>query len=139
MEEKIRSIFGITAPDLRQVPVLTLAYVGDSAYELILRTYFAETTTLHGKTLHDKVQRYVTAKAQAKITDGLLQAGELSETELSLFKRGKNSHPETISKHASAAEYLKATGLETLIGYLYLSGETKRAAQLVQKGMQYAE
>ena len=46
MEEKVREIFGITAPDLRQVPVLTLAYVGDSAYELILRTYFAETTTL---------------------------------------------------------------------------------------------
>ena len=71
MEEKIRSIFGITAPDLRQVPVLTLAYVGDSAYDLILRTYFTETTMLHGKPLHGKVQAYVTARSQAKIADGL--------------------------------------------------------------------
>jgi len=137
MEEKIRAIFGNPAPDLRQVPVLTLAYVGDSAYELILRTYFAQTTTLHGKPLHEKVQRYVTAKSQAKIADSLLP--ELSEEEMTVFRRGRNARPETVTKHASAAEYYKATGLEALIGYLYLAGRTERAAELVRKGMDYAE
>ena len=137
MEEKVREIFGITAPDLRQVPVLTLAYVGDSAYDLILRTYFAETTTLHGKPLHDLVQKYVTAKSQAKAADGLQE--ELTEEETAVFRRGKNARPETVTKHASAAEYYKATGLEALIGYLYLSGRTVRAAELVRKGMAYAE
>jgi ribonuclease-3 family protein len=137
MEEKIREIFGITAPDLRQVPVLTLAYVGDSAYELILRTYFAETTTLHGKPLHDMVQKYVTARSQAKIAEGLQT--ELSEEEAAVWRRGRNARPDTVTKHASAAEYYKATGLEALIGYLYLSGRAERAAELVKKGMAYAE
>ena len=138
MEEKIRDIFGITAPDLRQVPVLTLAYVGDSAYELILRTVFAETTTLHGKPLHDRVQTYVTARSQAKIIEGLL-AGELTEEEAAMYRRGRKARPETVSKHASLAEYHKATGLEVLIGWLYLGGQTARAAELVRKGMAYAE
>ena len=137
MEEKIREIFGITAPDLRQVPVLTLAYVGDSAYDLILRTYFAETTMLHGKPLHGKVQAYVTARSQAKIADGLQKV--LTEEEAAVYRRGKNAHPETVSKHASLTEYHKATGLEALIGYLYLSGQTERAVSLVKEGMKYAE
>ena len=137
MEEKIREIFGITAPDLRQVPVLTLAYVGDSAYDLILRTYFTETTMLHGKPLHGKVQAYVTARSQAKIADGLQEV--LTEEEAAVYRRGKNAHPETVSKHASLTEYHKATGLEALIGYLYLSGQTERAVSLVKEGMRYAE
>ena len=137
MEEKVREIFGITAPDLRQVPVLTLAYVGDSVFDLILRTYFAETTTLHGKPLHGLVQKYVTAKSQAKAADGL--QAELTEEETAVYRRGKNARPETVTKHASPAEYYKATGLEALIGYLYLSGRTARAAELVRKGMAYAE
>ncbi len=137
MEAKIREVFGITAPDLRQVPVLSLAYVGDSAFDLILRTLFAETTGLHGKPLHDRVQRYVTARSQAKIADGLLP--ELTEEEQAVYRRGKNAQPETVSKHASLAEYHKATGLEALIGFLYLSGRSARAAELVRKGMSYAE
>ncbi len=137
MEEKVREIFGITAPDLRQVPVLTLAYVGDSVFDLILRTYFAETTTLHGKPLHEMVQRYVTARSQAKIAEGL--QAELTEEELSVFRRGRNARPETVTKHASAAEYYRATGLEALIGWLYLAGRTERAAELVKKGMEHAE
>ncbi len=137
MEEKVREIFGITAPDLRQVPVLTLAYVGDSVWELILRTYFAETTTLHGKPLHEMVQKYVTARSQAKTAE-VLQA-ELTEEELAVFRRGKNARPETVTKHASPAEYYRATGLEALIGWLYLAGRTERAAELVKKGMEYAE
>ncbi len=137
MEEKIREIFGITAPDLRQVPVLTLAYVGDSAYDLILRTYFTETTMLHGKPLHGKVQAYVTARSQAKIADGLQEV--LTEEEAAVYRRGKNAHPETVSKHASLTEYHKATGLEALIGYLYLSGQAERAVSLVKEGMKYAE
>ena len=137
MEEKIREIFGITAPDLRQVPVLTLAYVGDSAYDLILRTYFTETTMLHGKPLHGKVQAYVTARSQAKIADGLQEV--LTEEEAAVYRRGKNAHPETVSKHASLTECHKATGLEALIGYLYLSGQAERAVSLVKEGMKYAE
>ena len=137
MEEKVREIFGITAPDLRQVPVLTLAYVGDSVYDLVLRTVFAETTTLHGKPLHDRVQTYVTARSQAKIADGLKT--ELTEEELAIYRRGRNARPETVSKHASLTEYHKATGLEVLMGWLYLNGQTERAAELIRKGMAYAE
>ena len=137
MEEKVREIFGITAPDLRQVPVLTLAYVGDSAYDLILRTLFAETTMLHGKPLHSLVQTYVTARSQARIADGLQE--ELTKEELAVYRRGRNAKPETVSKHASLAEYHKATGLEALIGYLYLDGRTDRAVSLIRKGMAYAE
>ena len=137
MEEKVREIFGITAPDLRQVPVLTLAYVGDSAYDLILRTYFAETTMLHGKPLHGLVQTYVTARSQARIADGLQE--ELTEEELAVYRRGRNAKPETVSKHASLAEYHKATGLEALIGYLYLDGQEDRLQAVMERAARVIE
>ena len=92
---------------------------------------------LHGKPLHGKVQAYVTARSQAKIADGLQKV--LTEEEAAVYRRGKNAHPETVSKHASLTEYHKATGLEALIGYLYLSGQTERAVSLVKEGMKYAE
>ena len=83
------------------------------------------------------MQTYVTARSQARIADGLQE--ELTEEELAVYRRGRNAKPETVSKHTSLAEYHKATGLEALIGYLYLDGRTDRAVSLIRKGMAYAE
>lgn len=137
MEESIRRAFGLSAPDLRTVPVLNLAFVGDSVYELILRTVFTEENHLRGAAMTKRMQQFVRAEAQAAIAEHLLP--ELSEEESGIFRRGKNAHPESIPKHAGAAVYLKATGFEALLGYLYLSGRTERVLELVKKGVAYAE
>lgn len=137
MEESIRLAFERKETDLRTVPVLNLAYVGDSVYELILRTAFTELWTLRGQNLHKKVQQYVCAEGQAKIAQGLM--AEFTEEEAAVYQRGRNSHPDSVAKHASLTSYHKATGLEALIGYLYLSGRTDRAVELVKSGLKYAE
>ena len=71
MEKSIRTIFGNTKPDLRSLPSLTLAYVGDSAFELILRTALAEQKLDRGEKLHRRVQRCVSARGQAKIAEAV--------------------------------------------------------------------
>ena len=63
---------------------------------------------------------------------------ELSEEELAVYRRGKNAKPEHGAKNASSLEYHKATGLEALIGSLYLEGKTERILELIRKGMSYA-
>lgn len=137
MEESVRRAFGLAPVDTRTVPALTLAYVGDAVYELILRTAMAERGKGRGKKLHDQVQTYVMAVGQAKIAAGLYPL--LSEEEQAVYRRGRNAHPESTAKHASLEEYHKATGLEALLGWLYLEGRTERAVELVKEGMHYAE
>ena len=137
MEKSIRTIFGNTKPDLRSLPSLTLAYVGDSAFELILRTALAEQTLDRGEKLHRRVQRYVSARGQARIAEAVEPL--LTEEEAAVFRRGKNAHPESFPKSASVAEYLAATGLEALVGYLFLDGQSERAVTLVKAGMDHAD
>ena len=137
MEKSIRTIFGNAKPDLRSLPSLTLAYVGDSAFELILRTALAEQQKDRGQKLTRRVQKYVSARGQAKMADAL--EGKLTEEEKAVYRRGRNAHPESFPKSASVGEYLKATGLEALIGWLFLDGQTERAVTLIKAGMDDAE
>ena len=137
MEESIREAFDLVKPDLRQIPALNLAFLGDAVYELILRHAFTEKNDCRGQKLHKKVEKYVAAVGQSKIADGLEPF--LTEEETAVFKRARNAHPESVAKHATLTEYRKATALEALIGYLYLDGQTERAVELVKKGLHYAD
>lgn len=114
-----------------QIPALSLAYIGDTVYDLYVRTYLVKTqeTTVHA--LHLLSAARVCAKGQAEAYFRIEPL--LCEEELALFKRGRNAHSGTVPKNASVAEYHIATGLETLLGYLYLKGEDERINTLMQK------
>ena len=107
-----------------------LAFVGDAYYGLLVREMLAETNRPSGE-IHSESVKLVKASAQAaafKIIES-----ELTDAELSVYKRGRNSHVNSIPKNASVGEYHSATGLETLFGYLHLSDNDKRAKELFEK------
>lgn len=107
---------------------LGLAHTGDAVYELLCRSYLCSQGGKVVKNLHRDTVAMVNAPAQAAVMDKLLP--HLTETELAYYRRGKNAHSHAAPKAATAQEYAKATGLETLFGALYLSGQTERINEL---------
>ena len=134
LEDSLDSVFGLSSKDWKLYSPLTLAYLGDAVYEMVIRTICVKRTNMQTQKLHRKVTGYVSAKAQAKMMDAL--AGELTEEEESIYRRGRNSKPYTKAKNASMEEYLKATGFEALVGYLYLQKEYERMNALLAHGIE---
>lgn len=134
LEDSLDSVFGLSSKDWKLYSPLTLAYLGDAVYEMVIRTICVKRTNMQTQKLHRKVTGYVSAKAQAKMMDALI--GELTEEEESIYRRGRNSKPYTKAKNASLEEYLKATGFEALIGYLYLQKEYERMNALIAHGIE---
>ena len=120
--------------DIRSYSALSLAYIGDVVYDLIIRTVVVSRANRPVNDLHRITVRYVSAGAQSKIVQAL--AGCFTEEEEAVYRRGKNSKPHTTAKNASVADYMKATGFEAVLGYLYLTGDMERALYLVKKGIQ---
>ena len=136
MEESIREAFELEAARPASVPVLSLAYLGDAVFALVLRTVLLEQEGGKNGALHQRTLPYVSAVGQARMAEGLQPF--LSEEEAAVYRRGKNAKPEHGAKNASSLEYHRATGLEALIGSLYLEGKTDRILELIRKGMPYA-
>ena len=134
LEDSLDSVFGLSSKDWKLYFPLTLAYLGDAVYEMVIRTICVKRTNMQTQKLHRKVTGYVSAKAQAKMMDALI--GELTEEEESIYRRGRNSKPYTKAKNASMEEYLKATGFEALVGYLYLQKEYERMNALIAHGIE---
>ena len=117
--------------DKRQIDAISnlgLAHTGDAVFELLCRSYLCCKGGKVAKNLHRDTVSMVNAPAQAKFAEKLLP--HLTEEELAYFRRGKNAHSHAAPKAATAQEYAKATGLETLFGALYLSGQTERLNEL---------
>lgn len=121
-------IGGAVAP--QQYSPLTLAYIGDCVYELFVRTYLISGANYHVKQLHRAATALVNAKAQSDLY--LKIQDMLTDEEMSIYKRGRNtnSHP---PKNANLRDYKSATGVEALIGYLYLKGDSARISELMDK------
>ena len=134
LEDSLDSVFGLSSKDWKLYSPLTLAYLGDAVYEMVIRSICVKRTNMQTQKLHRKVTGYVSAKAQAKMMDALI--GELTEEEESIYRRGRNSKPYTKAKNASMEEYLKATGFEALVGYLYLQKEYERMNALIAHGIE---
>ncbi|MBQ7416107.1 MAG: ribonuclease III [Oscillospiraceae bacterium] len=110
--------------DIDAISNLGLAHIGDAVYELLCRSYLCAQGGKNVGNLHRQTVALVKAPAQAAFMEKLLPV--LTEEELAYYRRGKNSHVHAVPKGATPAEYAKATGLETLFGALYLSGQTDR-------------
>ncbi|MBO5057363.1 MAG: ribonuclease III [Lachnospiraceae bacterium] len=129
----IKRSFDLKEVDIRTYSPLTLAYIGDSIFDLIIRTVVVERGNEPANKLHRKTVTYVKAETQSAMIEALLP--ELSEEELAVYKRGRNAKSYTSAKNASIGDYRKATGLEALVGYLYLCGRTERILELLKNGL----
>lgn len=148
MEESIikgcDDIFGsiISSMELDDIEVdtyspLTLAYIGDAIYELVIRTKIVTAANIQVNKLHKKSSSLVKAETQAKMIKLLME--DLDDKELSIYKRGRNAKSYTKAKNASVIDYRNATGFEALMGYLYLSHNTKRMMDLIILGLERLE
>lgn len=113
---------------------LTLAFIGDSVFDLIIKTIIVERANQSVNHLHENVSELVRAKTQADMADILWD--DLEEEEQAVYKRGKNAKIYRIAKNATRLDYHKATGFEALIGKLYLDNQLERAIFLVKEGME---
>lgn len=133
----IKKSFALKEVDIRTYSPLTLAYIGDVVYDLIFRTMAVQKGNTSVNKLHHQTIQYVKAPAQAILAEAILD--ELSKEEFAVYKRGKNAKPYTTAKNATLTEYKKATGLEALTGYLYLTDQMERALQLITLGLRKVE
>lgn len=111
--------------EVKALNPLVLAYVGDSIYELLVRTYLVDRfRDKSAHKLHVDAIKFVRAHAQSEFIN--MFENELTEEETEIFKRGRNAKSKTVPKNAEVQEYRKATGFEALMGYLYLTNQQER-------------
>ncbi|MCT4612655.1 MAG: ribonuclease III [Clostridia bacterium] len=118
--------------DAKGYSPLALAYIGDCIFELLVRTMLVKKENKQVYKYHKEAVKYVKASAQASISKSIEHM--LSEEEIAVFKRGRNSKSKP-PKNADTLEYKYATGFEALIGYLYLKGDMERIYKIVDEGI----
>lgn len=131
---QIKRQMGLPDTDIRSYSPLTLAFIGDAVYDLIIRTIIVEKGNAPVNKLHKQVSSLVKAPAQMEMFRRI--EDKLSEEELAVYKRGRNAKSFTSAKNASITEYRIATGLEALVGYLYLTNRFGRILKLVKEGLE---
>ena len=130
---QLKELFHLEDQDLRSYSPLTLAYIGDGVYELVIRTILVKKGNCPVNRLHKKASSLVKAGAQSAIMEVIEE--KLTPEELSVYRRGRNAHSPTMAKHATMADYRRATGFEALMGYLYLQEDYTRMLTLIRMGI----
>ncbi|TCS94223.1 Mini-ribonuclease 3 [Hazenella coriacea] len=121
----------------RELNSLVLAYLGDAVYELYVRHHLVAKGVVRPQDLQKAAIRFVSAKAQAEVLRSI--ESDLSPEEIDVFKRGRNAKSGSVPKHAKVSDYRSSTGLEALIGYLYVNQNEQRLQQLMQAILQQVE
>ena len=114
---------------------LALAYIGDSIYDLMVKKHFVIKSNMQPEKYHKVVTSIVSANAQSAFIDAYMD--KLTEKEQDVYKRGRNSSPHTKAKNASLENYLKATGFEAVLGYLYLSEQEDRLKEIIDESINF--
>lgn len=130
---QVREAFGLEQQDIRTYSPLTLAYIGDSIYDLVIRTMLVEKGNSQVNKLHHRASALVKASAQKEMM--LAIEPVLTEEEHAVYKRGRNAKSFTSAKNASISDYRIATGFEALLGFLYLTNQVGRILELVKLGI----
>ena len=130
---QLKELFHLEDQDLRSYSPLTLAYIGDGVYELVIRTILVKKGNCPVNRLHKKASSLVKAGAQSAIMEVIEE--KLTPEELSVYRRGRNAHSPTMAKHATMADYRRATGFEALMGYLYLKEDYTLMLTLIRMGI----
>ena len=129
----IREQFDIKEVDIRTYSPLTLAYIGDGIFDLVIRSIVVGRGNTRANELHHRTSHIVKAHTQAEMAEKLLPV--LTETENDIYRRGRNAKSPTMAKNATMSDYRKATGFEALMGSLYLTDQFERIVFLVKEGL----
>ena len=131
--EYYKKSMGLEPVDVRTYSPLVLAYIGDALYELMIRSKVINHGSMQVNKMHKHSAALVKASAQAQLIKALQE--ELTEEELAAYKRGRNAKSATMAKHATMIDYRMATGLEALVGWLFLTEQYARLVELVSRGL----
>ena len=115
--------------DVKMLSPLVWAYIGDSVYELFIRTNLVNNSNAKPHKLHIESIKYVKAKAQADILKRIQD--KLTEEEKDIVRRGRNTENHHVAKNANVADYSQSTGFEALIGFLYLTKQDERLEEIL--------
>ena len=134
LTESIKNVLGLKEISPAQLSPLVLAYIGDSIFDLVIKTYLLDTK---GNMQVNKLNRFASNIVKAQSQSEMIGIIEplLSTEEEAVYKRGRNAKSYTSAKNASISDYRRATGFEALMGYLYLEGEYERMIQLIKAGL----
>lgn len=136
-EEYMSQVFHMEEVDIREYSPLTLAYIGDSIYDLVIKTLVISRGNRPVNQLHRMTSSLVQASAQSRMMRTL--QGLLTEEEHAVYKRGRNAKSVSPAKNQSVTDYRRATGFEALMGYLYLEKEWERMLSLIRTGLESLE
>ncbi len=134
------TVFGMLHPltkSPQEYNPLLLAYIGDAVYEIFIRHYLIAHGVVRPQDLQKKAVRFVSAFAQAHVYRAL--ENSLTDEEKCILKRGRNAKSGSIPKNAKVSDYRQSTGLEALIGYLYLKKEEQRLHELMRTAIEIVE
>ena len=137
LPDKIKEQFEIKDTDINTYNPLTLAFIGDSVYEIIVRTIVVNKGKKSVNALAKDKNKLVNAKTQSRIAEILREV--FTEEEADIYRRGKNAKTANHSKSAAYSEYHRATGLEAVFGYLYLTGRLDRCLELLKTAFEKLE
>ena len=130
----MQELFQMKEVDIKEYSPLTLAYIGDSIYDLIIKSLVVNEGNRQVQKLHKETSMRVQASAQSKMMRAIQE--HLTEEEHAVFKRGRNAKSVSPAKNQSITDYRRATGFEALMRYLYLKKEWKRMLELVKIGLE---
>lgn len=130
----LKEQFALGETDIRTYSPLTLAYIGDAIYDLVIRTILVERGNMPANKLHRQASQLVKAGAQSAMIQWM--EPHFTPEEESIYKRGRNAKSYTMAKNASMADYRRATGFEAVMGYLYLTDQMERLIDLVKVGLE---
>ena len=122
--------------DIDSYSPLALAFIGDSVFDLVVKTVVVERSNCQASKLHRRSSSIVKAQSQSVMAGWCLDNDILTDEEQSVYRRGRNAKSPTTAKNASVGDYRRATGVEALVGYLYLKNRTDRIVELIRLGMQ---
>lgn len=131
--EYFKKTLGISSVNAQNYSPLALAYIGDSIFDVMIRTMEVSRVNMQASKYHKQVSKIVCAPAQAKMIHAI--EDKLTEEEHDIYKRGRNAKSYTKAKNASTVDYRNATGFEALLGYLYLKEEFERMTDIVKMGL----
>lgn len=134
LNDYLNSKFDIEPKDIRTYSPLTLAYIGDAIFDVVVRSILVNKGNTAVNKLHQRASSVVKAPTQAMMAAALM--GDFTEEEADWYRRGRNSKPHTKAKNATTMDYLEATGFEAVMGYLYLTGDMDRICELVRRGIE---
>ena len=134
IDSYIKEQFGIKDVDIRTYSPLTLAYIGDGIFDIVIRSVVVG----KGNTKASQLQKHTSSIVKEHTQAVMIEALEphLTKEEADIYRRGRNAKSPTMAKNATMADYRKATGLEALMGYLYLSDDFERVVELTKLGVQ---